>query len=106
MPPGTNTFHLTFLSGPNSMGGFWSSATPDPLGPRNCGQASGLSAPSPAAATTATATDAIDPFISSPSVDWQIAEAICLRRRNGLAHRIGTVFAGGGGVLQETWELN
>src|SRR5256885_1762798 len=63
-PGGAGTFHLTFWSGPNSTGGFWSSATPDPLGPRNCGQASDLSAASPTAAAMATATDASIPFIS------------------------------------------
>jgi hypothetical protein len=36
-PLGTGFFHFTFLSGPTSTGGFWSSATPDPPGPRNCG---------------------------------------------------------------------
>jgi len=40
-PPGTDIFHFTFLSGPTSTGGFWSSAIPDPLGPRNCGHTSG-----------------------------------------------------------------
>ena len=40
---GPATFHFTFLSGPNSTGGFWPSATPEPFGPRNCGQASGSS---------------------------------------------------------------
>src|SRR4051794_3423266 len=68
-PPGTRTFHLTFLFGPNSTGGFWSSATADPPGPRNWGQASGRSAPSPATANTPTATDAIHPLMSSSSVD-------------------------------------
>src|SRR6516165_8666107 len=43
-PPGAGTFHLRFLVGPNSTGGFWLSATPDPPGPRNCGHAD----PSPA----------------------------------------------------------
>src|SRR5262245_30619672 len=36
-PFGAVTFHFTFLSGPNSTGGFCPSATPDPPGPRNCG---------------------------------------------------------------------
>src|SRR6476620_5743851 len=40
-PPGTDLFHFTFLSGPTSTGGFWSSAIPDPPGPRNCGHTSG-----------------------------------------------------------------
>src|SRR5262245_58238019 len=65
-PPGAGTFHLTFLSGPSSTGGFWPSATPDPFGPRNWGHASALSAPSPEAANTASATEAIIPFMSSP----------------------------------------
>src|SRR5688572_12588282 len=42
-PPGAGTFHLTFCSGPNSVGGFWPSATPDPFGPRNRGQTSDFS---------------------------------------------------------------
>src|SRR5262249_55230219 len=67
-PPGTDTFHFTFLSGPNSTGGFWSSATPEPPGPRNCGQG-GASAPSPAAVNTPTATNAIHPLITLSSVD-------------------------------------
>src|SRR3979411_3327767 len=33
-PAGTGTFHLTFLSGPNSTGGFWPCATPAPPRPR------------------------------------------------------------------------
>src|SRR5262245_13456494 len=37
-PGGTGTFHARFSVGPNLTGGFWSSATPDPAGPRNCGQ--------------------------------------------------------------------
>src|SRR4051794_16377322 len=65
-PGGAGTFHLTFLSGPNSTGGFWSSATPDPLGPRNCGQASGLSAASPTAATATRAADVNIPFMQNP----------------------------------------
>src|SRR5262245_42034783 len=75
-PPGTRTFHFTFLSGPNSTGGFWSSATADPPGPRNCGQASGLSAPSPTDANKPTAMDVIHPLMSSSSM-----EVITDRRR-------------------------
>src|SRR5687767_391151 len=51
-PLGTTTFHFTFFSGPNSTGGFWFSATPDPLGPRKRGQASRSCAPELAAITT------------------------------------------------------
>src|SRR5437762_1529163 len=36
--PGSATFHCTFLSGPQASGSLESSATPAPLGPRNCGQ--------------------------------------------------------------------
>src|SRR5882724_6740732 len=43
-PEGADTFHLRFLSGPNSTGGFWPSATPDPFGPRNRGHTSAFSA--------------------------------------------------------------
>src|SRR4051812_14014115 len=68
-PGGTLTFHFTFLSGPNSTGGFCPSATADPFGPRNCGHASGASAPSPATANTPTATDAIHFLMPSPSLD-------------------------------------
>src|SRR5262245_65685914 len=68
-PLGAGTFHFTFLSGPNSTGGFWSSATPEPPGPRNWGHASGLSPPRPAATNTATATSAIDPFTLPSSLD-------------------------------------
>src|SRR5580692_11446989 len=67
-PLGTGTFHFTFLSGPNSTGGFCPSATPDPPGPRNCGQASGLSAPIPTAATVNSAIDAMNFVISMPSI--------------------------------------
>src|SRR5579885_850075 len=43
-PGGTATFHLTFFCGPNSTGGFWPAATPDPPGPRNCGHGAGSAA--------------------------------------------------------------
>src|SRR5262245_3359680 len=62
-PLGAGTFHLTFLSGPNSTGGFWSSATPDPFGPRNCGHTSGLSAPTATVVSTPSATHASVLFI-------------------------------------------
>src|SRR3954462_3760487 len=65
-PGGAGTFHLTFFSGPNSTGGFWSAATPDPLGPRTWGQVSGLLAAIPTAATAARATDASIPFMQTP----------------------------------------
>jgi hypothetical protein len=57
-PLGAGTFHFTFFSGPNATGGFWPSATPDPPGPRNWGQASGGSAAGAMAAQAATVTDA------------------------------------------------
>src|SRR5688500_5914343 len=47
MPAGTGTFHFRFFSGPNSVGGFWPSATPDPFGPRNRGQTSDSSVAAP-----------------------------------------------------------
>src|ERR1700690_1384948 len=37
-PGGTATFHNRFSFRPNFTGGFWSSATPEPPGPRNCVQ--------------------------------------------------------------------
>src|SRR5947208_10798742 len=88
-PSGAATFHLTFLSGPNSTGGFWSSATPDPLGPRNCGQASGLSAASPTAATAARATDASIPFMQNPPLVLGVSgrERIRSDRDTGRARR-------------------
>src|SRR5262245_44554071 len=51
-PLGAGTFHFTFLSGPNSMGGFALSAIPDPLGPRSLGHASDLSAACPSLMNT------------------------------------------------------
>src|SRR5687768_13804551 len=66
-PLGALTFHFTFLSGPSSTGGFWSSATPEPPGPRNCGQASGFSPATPAPANTPTATNAINVLMSTSS---------------------------------------
>src|SRR5262245_3334256 len=70
-PLGAGTFHFTFFSGPNSTGGFCPSATPDPPGPRNCGQASGLSALSPTAANTPSAIIAMKLFMSITS-DFRI----------------------------------
>src|SRR5688500_14044202 len=67
-PGGAGTFQRTFLSGPNSTGGFWSSATPDPLGPRNWGQASGRSAATAAAARIRTASDENIRIMSTPSL--------------------------------------
>src|SRR6266404_80799 len=59
IPAGTGTFHWTFRSGPISTGGFCPSATPDPPGPRNCGQASGLSPQCPMAVNTPIAAHAV-----------------------------------------------
>src|SRR6516164_2081374 len=66
-PAGAGTFHLRFLSGPNSTGGFWPSATPDPPGPRNCGHA-GPSPARPAFAQSPSARTAIIVLMSTPSV--------------------------------------
>src|SRR6516165_2544499 len=66
-PPGAGTFHLRFLVGPNSTGGFWPSATPDPPGPRNCGHA-GPSPERAALAQSPSATIAIIVLMSIPSV--------------------------------------
>src|SRR6516164_826971 len=74
-PAGAGTFHLRFLSGPNSTGGFWPSATPDPPGPRNCGHAE----PSPArpavpkspSATTAIIVRMSIPLVSRQSPRWR-----------------------------------
>src|ERR1700676_2031092 len=66
-PRGAGTFHLRFLVGPNSTGGFWPSATPDPPGPRNCGHA-GPSPAWPAVAKSPSATTAIIVLMSIPSV--------------------------------------
>src|SRR6266851_9593133 len=67
IPVGARTFHFTFLSGPNSTGGFWPAATPDPPGPRNCGHASGVSPPCPTAARRAATTNAIGVLMSNTS---------------------------------------
>src|SRR5277367_4695158 len=75
-PFGTTVFHFTFLSGQNSTGGFWPSATPDPFGPRNRGQASGLSAAKPHAANATNTVDAIQTFmslLSSKTMDYRPA---------------------------------
>src|SRR6516164_9791404 len=66
-PAGAGTFHLRFLVGPNSTGGFWPSATPDPFGPRNCGHA-GPSPARPMVVHSPSATTAIIILMSSPSV--------------------------------------
>src|SRR5262245_4969573 len=92
-PGGAGTFHFTFLSGPISTGGFWSSATPEPLGPRNCGHAAGWSAARAAAANTASAADAFTPSVSSPSMvagrrpprGW-IGQRLLVTRRGPAAH--------------------
>src|ERR1700730_17519641 len=39
-PGGRSVFQTTFFFGPNSTGRFLLSETPDPFGPRNCGQLS------------------------------------------------------------------
>src|SRR5579864_6377442 len=62
---GTATFQSTFFSGPNDTGGLAPSATPEPFGPRNCGQARGLSSPRPTDATSKTVKSAVSRFISS-----------------------------------------
>src|SRR5580704_11682156 len=66
-PLGARTFHLTFLSGPNSTGGFWPMAMPDPPGPRNCGHASGFSPLGPPVANSPVTTNAIRAFMSNTS---------------------------------------
>src|SRR5262249_7507273 len=66
-PAGAGTFHLRFLAGPNSTGGFCPPATPDPPGPRNCGQA-GLSPARPAVAPSPRATTGIIVLMSIPSI--------------------------------------
>jgi hypothetical protein len=38
-PAGTGTLKIWFVPGPNRSGGLSLSATPEALGPRNCGQA-------------------------------------------------------------------
>src|SRR6266446_1581537 len=67
-PLGVLTFHLTFLSGPKSIGGFWFSATPDPLGPRNCGQTSDFSPACPWTANNPNTASAINVRMSYPRV--------------------------------------
>jgi hypothetical protein len=49
-PNGNAVFQTTFVEGPNATGAFATSATPDPLTPRNMGH-------SPAVATIATASN-------------------------------------------------
>src|SRR5438552_16426833 len=85
-PAGAGTFHFTFLSGPNSTGGFWPSAAPDPPGPRNPGHASGLSPPVPTAANTPRATDAINSFMTLPSVVVDTGRRGEVGRAPGLAN--------------------
>src|SRR5262245_15002132 len=67
-PAGAGAFHLAFLPAPNSTGGFWLSATPDPPAPRKPGRVSGRSPRRPAAANIPRASDAINPFMALPSV--------------------------------------
>src|SRR5262245_19915237 len=83
-PLGAETFPVTFLSCPNATVGFWPSATPDPPGPRNWGQARCWSALSPAAANTPRARNAIDPFMSSSSVwDATFSESVSAEDLDG-----------------------
>src|SRR5436189_5774912 len=100
-PPGAGTFHITFLSGPTSIGGFCSSAIPEPAGPRNCGHASGSFAKQnpPVAKTNTTQANhliVLDPFkaISKFSRDPPIRSV-----SEGFPRlRIGLVFAKVNGV--------
>src|SRR5262245_36326872 len=79
-PLGILTFHFTFLLGPNRTGGFCPSATPDPPGPRNCGQASGSPA-RPTAANNPNATNAIIVLMSISLVVDRISHRPRARRR-------------------------
>jgi hypothetical protein len=67
-PLGAGTFHFTFNSGPNLTGGCWSSATPEPFGPRNLGHARGWSAPKLMLTSHPTVTMTIKFFIAFPSM--------------------------------------
>jgi hypothetical protein len=50
------------------MGGRWSSAIPEPLGPRNCGQGDDFSAPEETEAARIAAESATNVFIFNTSV--------------------------------------
>ena len=81
-PPGTRTFHFTFLSGPNCTGGFWPVAIPDPPAPRNCGHASCVSPARPTVArnpTTNQAQKASSWHAPQKLREWRIDEAIIAR---------------------------
>src|ERR1700722_14562780 len=67
-PGGTATFHAKFSFGPNLTGGFFFSATPEPLGPRNCGQSA---AKSSEANTNATRQPRYRIKVDSCEVDWR-----------------------------------
>src|SRR6476660_1148260 len=69
-PLGVDAFHFRFLSGPNSTGGFWPSATPDPSGPRNRGHTSCFSAHNPAVANAPINTSGIKFFMLSPRLSF------------------------------------
>src|SRR5438045_9439649 len=71
-PAGAGTFQLTFCSGPNSTGGFWASATPDPFGPRNRGHTSAWSAARPTAVNRTTETKTVN-FIMVCSLGYSAA---------------------------------
>src|SRR5438045_9717250 len=78
-PAGAGTFQLTFFSGPNSTGGFWASATPDPFGPRNRGHTSAGSAARPTAANRTTDANAVN-FIMVCSLGYSAAGPLFQRR--------------------------
>src|SRR5262245_35250526 len=72
-PAGAATFHFRFFSGPNSTGGFCPSATPEPLGPRNCGQTGAVSPPSPTDVKNPAAANVIHTFMA---VSSEVAVAV------------------------------
>src|SRR5204863_9240573 len=96
-PPGALTFHLTFLSGPNSTGGFCSSATPDPPGPRNCGHGPAGAWPDAVAAKDQAARTHIAsrPCLGELTMRWDIVDSSSswgkphgtALRRGGLSNR-------------------
>src|SRR5262245_59241245 len=69
-PLGAEDFHFTFLSGPNSTGGFWPSATPEPSGPRNRGQTRDFSALKPFIANAPISNSAISFLIIQLRGGW------------------------------------
>src|SRR5262245_14647767 len=61
-PGGTGTFQTRLSFGPNFTGGFWSSATPDPAGPRDCDRAgAGAESQRPVASASAEADRVMNP---------------------------------------------